>query len=184
MRRAPRMTNHQKSVQIQVQLGGPGLLEFNHNLGQEDLAFTRRRARELDAVKLPLKERQAQVAADKEAVEEEQRELERCTRLREEKKAEESRMIEGFKPILRLDEFQSLPALQPTNKVLQQQLVWHQVVDGDDSLPTGLFTNAMKEKMKELVVGALKHQNQRVNTEPDIVMADGERLKIFPNSDQ
>ena len=183
-RRAPRMTNHQKSARIQVQLGGPGLLEFNHSLGQEDLAFTRRRARELDAAKLPLKERQAQAAADKEAVEEEQRELERRTRLREERKAEESRMIEGFKPILCLDEFQSLPALQPTNELLRQQLVWHRVVDGDDSLPTGLFTSATKEKMKELVVGALKRRKQRVNTEPDVVMADGERLKIFPNLDQ
>jgi hypothetical protein len=62
-RRAPTMTTHQRNARVQVQLSGPGLLEFNHSLGQEDLAFTRRRAREIDASKLPLKERQAQASS-------------------------------------------------------------------------------------------------------------------------
>ena len=176
-RRAPRMTNHQKSARIQIQLGGPGLLKYNHSLGQEDLAFTRRRARELDAAKLPLKERQAQAVADKEAVEEEQRELERHIRLREEREAEESRMLEGFEPILNLHDFQSLPTSQPTNILLRQQLVWHRVVDGDDTLPTGLFTSVKKERMKELVMGALERRKKvvvDVKPDADVVMADGE----------
>jgi hypothetical protein len=175
-RRAPRMTSHQKDARMQVQLSGPGLLEFNRSLGEEDLAFTRRRARELDAAKLPSKERRAQAVADKEAVEEEQMEVERRARLREEREAEESRMIEGFKPILDLREFQSLPASQPTNDSLRRQLIWHRVVDGDDSLPRGLFTGVKKERMKELIVGALERRNQTVD---DIAMVDGERPKTF-----
>lgn len=161
---------------MQVQLNGPGLLEFSHSLGEEDRAFTRRRARELDAAKLPLKERRAQAVADKEAAEEEQKEAERLARWREERKAAELEMIEGFEPILTLREFKSLPELQPKNDFLKQQLVWHRVVDGDNSLPAGLFTNVNKEKMKELVEGALERRNGLVD-DSDVVMADGERLK-------
>ena len=131
--------------------------------------------------KLPLKERQAQAVADKEAVEEEQRELERHIRLREEREAEESRMLEGFEPILNLHNFQSLPTSQPTNILLRQQLVWHRVVDGDDTLPTGLFTSVKKERMKELVMGALERRKKvvvDVKPDADVVMADGESQEI------
>jgi hypothetical protein len=183
-RRAPRMTTHQKNARMQVQLSGPGLLEFNHSLGEEDLAFTRRRARELDAAKLPSKERQAQAMADKEAVEEERREAERRAKLREERKAEESRMLEGFIPILDLHEFRSLPASQPTNDLLRRQLVWHRVADGDNSLPAGLFSGVKKEKMKELVVGALERRNKAVDVESDIAMADGENQTSLLTRDQ
>jgi len=155
-RRAPTMTTHQKNARLQVQLNGPGLLDFSHSLGEEDCAFTRRRARELDAAKLPLKERQAQAVADRKAVEEEQREAERLTRWREARKADESRMVEGFEPILDLDRFRSMPATQPTNEFLRRQLVWHRVVGGDKGLPAGLFASMKKEKMKELVVVALE----------------------------
>jgi hypothetical protein len=159
-RRAPTMTTHQKNARMQVQLNGSSLLEFSHSLGEEDRAFTRRRARELDAAKLPLKERQAQAVADREAVEEEQREVERRTRRKEERKAEESGMLEGFQPILDLDQFRSLPATQPKNDLLKKQLVWHRVVDGDRHLPAGLFTSMNKEKMKELIVEALERRDE------------------------
>ena len=178
-RRAPRMTTHQKNARMQVQLNGPGLLEFSHSLGGEDRAFTRRRARELDAAKLPLKERQSQATADKEAVEEEQRDSERRARLKEERKAEESKIVEGFKPILDLDKFRSLPASQPANDFLRRQLVWHRLVDGDDGLPAGLFTSTKKEKMKELVVGALERRKKLVDAEPDVAMTDGKWPKSF-----
>lgn len=171
-RRAPAMTTHQKNARMQVQLNGPGLLEFSHSLGEEDRAFTRSRARELDAAKLPLKEKRAQVKADKEAVEEEQRETERRTRLKEEKRAEELRMVEGFEPILDLDKFRSLPETQPTNDLLKRQLVWHRLVDGDNALPAGLFAGTNKGKLKELVLGALERRKKAVDT--DVVMADGE----------
>ena len=74
------MTTHQKNAHLQVQLNGPGLLEFSHYLGVEDRAFTHSRARKLDAAKLPLKERQAQAVADCKAIEEEQKEAERLER--------------------------------------------------------------------------------------------------------
>lgn len=163
---------------MQIQLNGPGLLEFSHSLGEEDKAFTHCRARKLDAAKLPLKERQAQAIADKEAVEEEQRDVERRVRLKEERRVEELKMIDGFKPILDLDEFYSLPTLQPTNDLLRRQLIWHRVVDTDDSLPAGLFTN-MKKKMKELVVKALERRNKTAEAEPNVAMADGEKVKKF-----
>ena len=159
-RRAPTMTTHQKNARLQVQLNGPGLLEFSHSLGEEDCAFTRRKARELDAAKLPLKERRAQAMADHKAVEEEQREVERLTRRREARKAEESRMVEGFEPILDLGRFHSMPAMQPSNEFLRRQLVWHRVVGGDEGLPAGLFTSMKKENMKELVVVALEHRKK------------------------
>ena len=176
-RRAPRMTTHQKNARMQVQLNGPGLLEFSHSLGDEDHAFTRRKARELDAAKLPLKERQAQATADKEAVEEEQREVERRTKLREVRKAEESKMIEGFEPILDLSKFCSLPASLPANNFLRRQLVWHRLVDGDNSLSAGLYTGMKKERMKELVMRALERRKKTAEVEPDVAMADGKRSR-------
>lgn len=177
-RRAPTMTTHQKNARLQVQLNGPGLLEFSHSLREEDRAFTRHKARELDAAKLPLKERQAQAMADHEAVEEEQRESERRVKWREERKLEESRMIEGFKPILDLNQFCSMPATQPTNDFLGRQLVWHRVVGGDRDLPTGLFTSMKKEKMKALVIGALERLKKVGNKS----ICDGRHgeAEIFP----
>ena len=175
-RRAPRMTTHQKNARMQVQLNGPGLLEFSRSPGEEDRAFTRCKARELDAAKLPMKEKQAQATADKEAVEEEQREAERRTRLREERNAEELKMIQGFEPILDLEKFRSLPTSKPTNDLLRRQLIWHRRVDGDNGLPAGLFTSTKKERMKELVVEALeRRKNAAPNTESDVLMGDGER---------
>ena len=172
-RRAPRMTTHQKNARMQVQLNGPGLLEFSHSLGEEDRAFTRHRARVLDAAKLPSKERNAQAMADKEAAEEEQRRVERREKLKEERKAEELDMVEGFKPILDLNKFRSLPTTQPANYFLRQQLLWHRVRDGDEGLPIGRFAGMKKTKMKELVVGALERRNKlEATVETDVVMAD------------
>ena len=178
-RRAPNMTTHQKNARMQVQLNGPGFLGFSHSLDEENQAFARRKARELDAAKLPLKERQAQAAADKEAVEEEWKEVRKRVELREEAKVRELAMVEGFKPILDLDEFRLLPAREPPNKALQQQLVWHRIVDGDENLPSGCFSNVTKEKMKDLVVGALIRRGGKGDIKADVVMADGERPKFF-----
>ena len=123
----------------------------------------------MDAAKLPLKERQAQAMADKEAVEEERREVETRTRLRVERKAEELEMVEAFEPILSLDEFCSLPASQLTNDFLRWQLIWHRLIDGDDSLPVGLFASTKKERMKELVAGALERRNEMADVRSDVV---------------
>ena len=198
-RRAPSMVMHQKNARVQVQLGGPGLLEFFLSLGEEDNAYVRKKARKIDAAKLPLKERQAQAAADRKAVEEELRKAEIRTRRKEERKAEEAEMINGFVPILDLDRFRLLPASQPKNNFLRRQLVWHRVADGDKSLPAGLFTSMAKDRMKELIVGALERRNKFVSTtrdetlsqhppqinlmisetELDSMVVDGERLKNF-----
>ena len=173
-RRAPNMTTHQKNARMQVQLNGPGFLGFSHSLDEESQAFVRHRARELDAAKRPLKERQAQARADKEAVEEEKRGVEKRAKSREEARAKELAMVEGFKPILDLDKFLSLPGREPPNRVLQQQLVWHRIIDGDESLPPGCFGNVSKEKMKNLVVGALKRRGGKADIKADVVMTDGE----------
>ena len=175
-RRAPRMTTHQKNARIQVQLNGQGFLEFIRSLGEEDRAFTRRRARELDAAQLPLQERQAQAAADKQAAEEERREAERRARRREENKAAELEMVEGFEPVLDLNVFRLLEKEGLTNKFLQRQLVWLRNVDGDSNLPKGRFTSTKKEKMQELVIEALERRKNRatdVGADHDTVMADG-----------
>ena len=174
-RRAPRMTTHQRNARIQVQLNKPGLLEFSRSLGDEDRAFTRHKAREIDAAKSPLKERKAQATADKEAVKEEQREAERLARKREEGKVKEREMVEGFEPILDLNKFRSLPPKQPNNLFLQRQLIWHREVDGDGDLPGGRFTNVNKEKMKELVEGALVRRNRVKDVDADTMMVDGKR---------
>ena len=178
-RRAPNMTTQQKNARMQVQLNGPGFLEFSHSLDEESQAFTRHKARELDAAKLPSKERRKQATADKEAVEEERRGAEKRAKLREEAKAREWALVEGFEPILDLNKFRSLPPREPPNKNLQQQLVWHRIVDGDESLPPGCFTNVAKEKMKELVLGALIRRGNKADIKADVVMADGERPKFF-----
>jgi hypothetical protein len=161
------------NARVQVQLSGPGLLEFSRSLGQEDRAFVRRRAREIDAAKLPLKERQAQAIADNEAIVEEQKKAEDRVRRREEREVEEAAMIEEFEPILNLDEFQALPASLPLNDFLRRELVWLRVVGGDKGLPPGLFKSVKKERMKELVVEALqRRKGMMLEIEHDVVMAD------------
>jgi len=172
-RRAPTMTTHQKNARLQVQLNGPGLLEFSHCLREEDRAFTRQKARELDAAKLPLKERNAQAVANRKAAEEEQKDAERRASRREDRKTEESKLLEGFKPILDLDQFRSFPATQPKNYILRQQLVWHRVVGGDKDLPAGLFTSMNKERMKELIIGALERWKKKAAEDETIVAGDG-----------
>ena len=77
---APTMMTHQKNAHLQAQLNGSSFLEFSHDLDEDDHTFVCHRARELDAAKLPLKERQAQATTDCKAVEEEWREMERCCR--------------------------------------------------------------------------------------------------------
>ena len=114
-----------------------------------------------------------QARADCEAVEEEQGEAERHEKRREDRKAEEASMLEGFEPILNLDQFHSLPAAQPLNKPLQQQLVWYRVVGGNEDLLAGLFKGTGKEKLKELLVGALEHRNERMAVGETKMVLDG-----------
>ena len=161
-RRAPTMATHQKSARVQVQINGHGLLDFSHNLSQGDLAFSRRRGRDLDAAKRPLKEMRAQAVADHEAVEEERRGAEKRARKREEREARESEMVEGFRPVLDLNWFRSTPVTQLKKDTLRRQLVWHRVVDGDTNLPTGLFTSMNRETMRRLVVEALERRGKNV----------------------
>jgi hypothetical protein len=155
MRQAPKMTTHQRNAHMLVWYNGPGLLEYGCCLNEEDRAFTRHEARRIDAVKLPLKESQAQAVADKEAIEEEKKALEKRTRQQEERLTKEAEMIEDFTPILNLDEFCSLPVSKLTKYILRQQLVWHRVVDGDAMLPAGLFTSLNKAKLKEEMLSKL-----------------------------
>ena len=152
------MKTHQKNARLQVQYNGPGFLGFCHSLSEEERAFTRRGGRRLDAGKHSLREHQAQAAADREAAEEEQRNVERRTRRKEEREAKADKMVEGLEPILDLDVFRLLPATEPTNEFLRRQLVWLQVVGCDKGLPAGLFSNMNKERMKELVVEALERR--------------------------
>ena len=161
-RRAPTMTTHQKNARIQLQMNGPGLLEYSCKLAEEDKAFTRCCGRELDAAGLPRKEKEAQAAVDREGVEEERSRAEKRVRRREEREVEESNMVEGFDPILDLEEFRSLPATQPLNDFLKCQLVWHRIVDGDEEVPPGMFTNGKKGEMKELIIKALERRNKSV----------------------
>ena len=172
-RRAPTMTTHQKNARLQVQLNGPGLLEFSHHLGEDDHAFTRHKAREIDAAKLPLKERNAQAVADRKAAEEERKGAEKRASRREERKAEESEMLEVFEPILDLDQFRSFPETQPKNYHLRQQLVWLRVVGGDKDLPAGLFTSMNKGRMKELIIGALERRKKKMADNETMVVDDG-----------
>ena len=177
-RRAPNMTTHQINSRLQVQLNESGLLEFSHNLGEGDRAFTRAKARKIDAAKLPLKERQAQAAADHETVEEEQKGAERRERLREERKVKASELIQNpdFEPALSLDEFQSKPEKARTVKFLRQELIWLRVVDGDKDVPSGLFTSTKKEKLEKLVVGGLEQRQKMVRDE--VAKAGGTMLKF------
>ena len=179
-RRAPTMATHQTNACVQVQLNGSGFLVYSKNLTEADKAFTRRGGRGLDAAGLPLKENQAQAEADREGVEEERSRLAKRERRKEERKAEESSMVDGFEPILDLDEFRSLPAAQPLNYFLQCQLVWHREVDGDEDVPAGMFKGERKEKMKEMVIDALERRNERVEVDevdqmdPDVALLPDE----------
>ena len=163
------MTTHQKTARMQVQYNGPGFLGFCHRLTPEELAFTRHEGRGLDAGGRSLRESQAQAAADLEAAEEERRNIERRMRRKEERQAKAAEMIEGFEPILNLSEFRLLPAAEPANKFLQQQLVWHRIVGGDKGLPAGLFTSMNKETMKELIVEALERRDKVIAVNVDEV---------------
>lgn len=159
-RHAPSMKTHQKNARLFIQLNGPDIETFFHELPEPDRAFARKKAREMDAAKLPAKEREAQARANREAVEEEQREAARLKEHRETKEAEECRMIDGFQPILDLEAFLLLPDDKPSNDFLKRQLVWHRRVGRDKTLPSGTFSRMSKGPMKKLVVEALTRWTQ------------------------
>jgi hypothetical protein len=160
-RRAPSMTTHQKNARLFLQLNSPDIEISFHNSPEPDRAFARKKARKMDAAKLPTKEREAQAKADHEAADEEQREIERLRKYREAKEAEELQLIEGFQPVLDRDAFLALPDNKPSNDFLRRQLVWHRRVGGDKTLPLGTFAAANKGLMKKLVAGALERRSQR-----------------------
>ena len=171
-RYAPSMTTHQKNARLFIQLNSPDVETFIHDLPEDDRAFARGKAREMDAAKLPAKEREAQARANHEAVDEEQREAERLQKGREEREADEVAMVEGFQPILNRDEFLALPGKKPDNDFLRCQLVWHRRVGGDKLLPPGKFSSMNKAQMKKLVVEALDRRDR--GTMMDIDMVDSE----------
>ena len=159
-RRAPSMTTHQKNARLFIQLNSPDIETFFHDLPEPDHAYARRKAREMDAAKLPAKERKAQAKADREAADEGRREAERLRNHQEAREAEELRMVEGFQPILCLETFLAFPENKPSNGFLRRQLVWHRRIGGDETLPSGTFTGMKKSRMKELVVRALVNWTQ------------------------
>ena len=141
------MTTYQKDARLFVQLNHPDVETYCHDLPEPDRAFARAKARKIDAAKLPAKEREAQARADCEAANEEQREAERLRARREVKDAEECRMIEGFQPILDLEEFLALPDSKPSNDFLKRQLIWHWRIGLDSTLPSGVFSGTNKVSM-------------------------------------
>ena len=150
------MTTHQKNARVFIQLNSPDIQTFMRDLPERDRAFARCKAREMDATKLPAKEREAQAKADCEAVDEEQQEVERRRERREAKEAEELYMLDDFQPTLSLNKFLAFPENKPSNYELRRQLVWHRRVGGDKTLPSGTFTPTAKAVMKELVIKALE----------------------------
>ena len=87
-RHAPLMTTHQKNTCLCVQLNGPDIETFFHNLPEPDRAFAHSKAQEIDTAKLPIKECEAQARADREAADEGWKEVERLRNHREAKEAD------------------------------------------------------------------------------------------------
>lgn len=154
-RHYPSMTTHQKNARLFTQLNHPDIETYSHNLPESDRAFARAKAREIDGAKLPAKEREAQARADREAADEEQKEVERLKSRREEKDADECRMIKDYEPFHSLGTFLATPDSKLSIKVLRKQLIWHRRKGLDGELPSGVFSNMKKASMKDLVVGAL-----------------------------
>jgi hypothetical protein len=177
-RRAPSMTTHQKNARLFLQLNSPDIETSSQNLPEPDRAFARKKAREMDAAKLPAKESEAQAKADCEAADEEQREVERLRKYREAKEAEEIHLIEGFQPVLDRNAFLALPDNKPSNDFLKRQLVWHRRVGGDKTLPLGTFAAANKASMKKLVAKALERWNQHNIADVDMVDLGSEDADI------
>ena len=76
-RHYPSMTTHQKNAQLFMQLNHPDIETYCHDLPEPDQAFTHAKAHKIDSAKLPAKEHEAQARADREAADEEQKEVKR-----------------------------------------------------------------------------------------------------------
>jgi len=165
---APSMTTHQKNARIFLQLNSSDIETFS-DFPEPVRMFARGEAREVDAAGLPAKEREKQAKADREAADEEQREVERLRGVREAKEAKELTMIRGFQPILDLTKFLTLPDSELKSDLLKRQLVWHRRVGGDKKLPLGTFSNTKKSVMKDLVAGALARRTCDEGEDVDMV---------------